>query len=700
MKHSFTLRTLSLAMAAMLTLPFAHAADSASPATVSEAVVSPQADLFADLVSRSLGVSLPAFGQELFSNTGSALAATSAPGDYVLGAGDEVVVKVWGGIDLEHRGTINNEGNLFLPKVGEVFLAGTRYEDLRVKMAGALSKLYKGVEFSASLGQLKAVQVFVVGHVAKPGSFVMPPFATSLSALMSAGGPTAKGSLRQVQVKRGGKTVAELDLYELLLSGNKAGDVRIQAGDVVHVPAAGPRVALSGAVNTPAIFEMRQGDSLASVLRYASGLSVTARTDTASVERIEQGKRRKVATVSLAEPATVHLNDGDVVIVPRISNEFVNAVTLRGAVANPMRKPFADGMRVSALIGSKDELIVSSYWDKRNSDVVRARAPGSEAQLKNDVQRAYEEINWDYAVIERLDRETLQSKLLPFNLGRALAREAEHDVQLQAGDVVTIFSKKDIKVPMAQASRFVRIEGEVARPGVYQINAGDTLRDVVQRAGGLTPDAYLYGASFTRDSVREQQQKRMQEAVERLAQAVETEVANAAQNALSPEDAAGAKAQAEAERNVVKRLAQVKASGRIVLEVPPAQVSLAGVDALPAIALEDSDRLVIPSRPSTVAVVGQVYNESAYLFNSAKTVGDYLKQAGGVLPGVKGKYLYVARADGSIARADESDRVQPGDTVVALDDVSKKSFAKSLKDWTQIFYQFGLGAAGINNILR
>jgi protein involved in polysaccharide export with SLBB domain len=339
--------------------------------------------------------------------------------------------------------------------------------------------------------------------------------------------------------------------------------------------------------------------------------------------------------------------------------------------------------------------------DRRRSDELRdPHATGEgEQRLRTEIKRNFDEINWDYAVIERLNYDDLTTSLIPFNLGRAvLEGDASQNVALRPGDVVTIFSKVDIQVPVAKQTQYVRLEGELVTPGVYQILPGETLRQLLVRVGGLTATSYLYGAEFTRESVRVQQQKRLQESLDRLSAEVERNAATRAQSA--PEAAGQAVAQAETQRRLLERLREIKATGRVVLEIPPDATRVASV---PDIPLEDGDRLVVPVKPATVSVIGAVYNQNTFIFEPGRRVGDYLQNAGGTTRDADTGRVYVVRADGSVSgkasgslfTAYTSERLEAGDTVVVPENLERYRFTRELKDWSQIFYQFALGVAGL-----
>jgi protein involved in polysaccharide export with SLBB domain len=587
--------------------------------------------------------------------------------------------------------------------------------------------------------------------------------------------------MRNIQLKRGNQVVAEFDLYDLLLSGDKSRDAKLLPGDVIYIPPVGPLVAVTGSVNVPAVYELRQSTVLFDLIRWAGGLATTAAGQKATVERIEDHKARKVEEFPLDMGGLSRsIRDGDLVTVYSLVPRFDNAVALRGDVAQPGRFPWREGMRVRDLIPDREALLSREYWVKRNQavgldknvtnilnqqaatgtrltveDLNQRRKPESELDAtigdtirrlqteseaarfldpnqtssavqitrlqdankgtleaaKSDAQRlinqikpSQREVNWDYAVIERLNRNDLTTSLIPFNLGKAVIDgDPEQNLALQPGDIVTIFSKEDIKVPISKQTQYIRLEGEFNSSGVHQIVPGETLRQLVARVGGIAPNAYLFGAQFTRESTRVQQEKSLDDALNRLERDIQRFNALRAQNVTSPEDAASLKQQADNQQALVARLRQIRPIGRIVLELPEA----AQIANLPELPLEDGDRFLIPSQPSMVSVFGSVYTESSFIYRPEKRVADYLSQAGGPTKGADAGSIYVLRADGSVKSKQqtgfftaslERSRLMPGDSIVVPEELDRTTITRALKDISQIFYQFGLGAAAVKVI--
>lgn len=662
---------------------------------------------FQDFVQKSTGKVLPIFGQDLFRTVPSTFAPLDhvpVPADYVLGPGDELLIRVWGQVSLNLRTTVDRDGSIYLPKIGEFSVVGLRYSQLQAALNSELSRVFKNFELSVSLGMLRSIQIYVVGEVRLPGTYTIGSLSTIINALFASGGPSKNGSMRQIELKRAGKTVATLDLYSMLLRGDLTQDTPLLPGDVIFVPPAGPRVAMSGSVNNPAIYELNGNASMKDVIGYAGDLSSTAGGVSAILERIDSRMTRIVAELPLEgeENLAKQLKDGDIIRFQQISPRFDNAVTIRGNVAIPGRYPWKSGMRVKDLIPNRDFLTTREFWETQNELVGRDSGPTKRAEpgaVKNEVQRMGAEINWEYAVIERRNKQDLSSQLIPFNLAQAIAGRSEDNLVLEPDDIITIFSQADLEVPTAKQAKFVRLEGEFHSPGVYQVKPKQTLRDLIEQVGGFSNDAYLNGAVFTRESVRIAQQKRLDDYIQTLEQSVERS-AGTQTAAPAREDALQAQQKLDAQHRLIEQMSQVKATGRLVLQLQPGASAL---DSLPDIVLEDGDRLAVPPRPATVNLVGAINNNSSIIYKDGKTVRAYLRLSGGIIEDGDKKNLFVVRADGSaVSRQDHREllsmKLMPGDSIVVPEKFNKENTIQALKDWTQILFQIGFAAAAVHTL--
>lgn len=710
---------------------------------------------FQKFVELATGRLLQPFGSRFFAEGAeSTLMSEGVPvsADYVVGPGDEVVLRAWGSIDVDYRSRVDRNGQLNLPRVGSFNVAGVRASDLEAHLRGQLSRLFTNFSLSVSLGQLRAVKVFVVGPAQKPGVYTLPSQSTLLSAVVAAGGPAPNGSMRKLSLRRDGKVVAELDVYDFLVSGDKSRDMQLRAGDVVVFHSVGPRVALTGATDTAAIYELRGGQELVGdLLRYAGGTTVLANRNRAQLERIDPSQARAARFVETfrldAAGQQKPLRDGDVLTLLMISPEFANAVTLKGHVAQPLRYPHTPGMRIRDLIPDREALISPDFYRRKNllvqvieedepmldepplrnadGSLATPQVPGAQRRnprrsaerdadlvvterAKRSPAALFDELNWDYAVVERLNARDLTTQVIPFNLGRAVLQgDPLNNIELLPGDVVTVYSQKDIRVPVGRQTRLVSLEGEVAAPGVYQLLPGETLKQLLTRAGGLTAQAYLYGLDFSREETRLRQRDNLTQAITRLQALSATQAAREAANRR--DDPANSAVSAAASQAQLARLQQVQPNGRIALELTPESST---VDALPDLPLEHADRINIPARPGFVTVSGAVVNNNAFLWKPGRTAGDYVKLAG-LDEAAEPSAMFILRADGTVSHANDSrglfgygglqkQPLYPGDAVVVPNQLDfetwGRALVRNLKDWSQIFSQFGLGAAAIQTL--
>jgi len=766
---------------------------------------------FQQMVAATTGRTLPIFGASTFAN---ALPSTFAPvgdiavtPDYVIGPGDDLRVQIWGQVNLRSSFVVDRTGAISLPGAGTIHVAGLRFDQLTDFLRSQLGRVYRNFDLNVNMGQLRSIQVFVVGEARMPGSYTVSSLSTLLNALFASGGPKPEGSLRDIQVKRGGKTIVHFDLYDMLLHGDKSSDVQLSSGDVIFIPPVGEQVAVVGSVRNPAIYELRGETTLEQVLKLAGGRTTIAVNSQARVERIYDHAVRSIMEVNLSEPTAFNVQDGDIVTVNAIVDRFKDAVTLRGNVANPGRYVWHPGMRVSDLIPNKDALITRSYWQRQNDlgqmtanyepeperNARGALLPGSlssnrsmsqngssqpsnstdtqsstETQssgasiqgaasqtvdqaptgtasnqalpasgqmpssasgpsnvgqqgtsntsvggnsvgealtggagrfpVKTDVVLRAPDIDWNYAVVERQNATTLRTSLLPFNLGKVILQgDQSQNLELLPGDVVTIFSTADIRVPTSEQTRLVRLEGEFVGAGVYSVKPGETLRQLLKRAGGFTPDAYLYASEFTRESTRRVQRQRLNEYADQLE--IQAATASAAGNAtaLNAQDAAAATAAASSAQTSIAQLRRAQPNGRIVLQLKP---DSRGVDSVPDLPLEDGDRFVVPRVPATVSVEGEVYSANAFLFKRGERTVDYLKEAGGPDRNADMKHAFVLRADGSVYSQQYGNikkaTIFPGDTIVIPPQLQRMSIMRNLIDIGTIVSQFGIGIAAIN----
>src|SRR6266850_2380760 len=421
-------------------------------------------------------------------------------------SGDEIQIRAWGQIDVDFNAQVNRDGTINVPKVGAINVAGIKANDLPAYLKTVFGRTFRNFQLTATLGRLRSIQVYVVGQAKRPGTYTVSSLSTLVTAVFAAGGPSTKGSMRSIQLKRANRVVADFDLYDLIVSGDKSKDAQLLPGDVIYIPPAGPMVAVTGSVKVPAVYELKQNTALFDLFRWAGGLATTAAGQKATVERIEDRRVRKVEEFALdMNGLSRPIRDGDLVTVYSLVPRFDNAIALRGNVAQPGRFPWREGMRVRDLIPDREALLSREYWVKRNQavglednvasilrqqsatgtrltveDLNQRRKPQSELdatvgdtirrvqteseaakfldpnqassavqitriqdvskgtielakadalRLVNQIKPSSLEVNWDYAVVERINRDDLTTSLIPFNLAKAVIDgDPEHNV--------------------------------------------------------------------------------------------------------------------------------------------------------------------------------------------------------------------------------------------------------------------------------
>ena len=679
-----------------------------------------QISQFQRFVQQATGQLLPLYGSSLFANPQTFRVDSSAPvpGNHIIGQGDEIKLQIWGGVEYAGSLTVDRNGQVHIPQVGTFLIAGTPAAQVEQVLRREIGKNFTNFQLSTSMGKLEGIQIYVVGQARKPGSYTLSSLSTLVNALFASGGPSAQGSMRHIQLKRRGQLVTTLDLYEFISQGDKNHDVTLQAGDVIVIPPVGPQVAVTGALDQAAIYELKTAGSstVQEILGLGGGMSVLASTHKALIERIDPTKTpaRQVENLLLdAQGMQSVLRDGDIVTLLGISPAFANAVTLQGNVAAPLRYQWFEGMKIRDLIPETNALITSDYYQRKNilvQSIDESQTKGAGKDVEKRVRSMVDQINWDYAVVERLDKKQLKTQLISFNLGRAILQGDEtQNLTLEPGDVVTILSEKDLKLPADRQTRLIRVEGEVIAPGLYEIQPGETMVDLIQRIGGVTPQAYLYGMQISRNSVRARQQENLNLLIRRLETQQQSEILYLMAN-RSSSDAGSSAALMQQQQQLTKTridaLRKLQSNGRVTLELNPDGLNLASLPDLP---LEDGDRIMIPATPGFISAMGAINNENVFIYKPGRTVGEILKVAG-LREEADKKEIFILRADGSIVGNATAGwfgsinglKLMPGDTIVVpekMDKENNRNFVmRQFKDITQILSQFGLGVAAIKAI--
>jgi protein involved in polysaccharide export with SLBB domain len=668
---------------------------------------------FQRFVAATTGQMLAVYGTSFFSTQPASFGPIDhgpAPGEMIVGAGDELRLRIWGQVNFSANLRVSREGEIYIPKVGAVHVAGLPFSTVSGHLRSVMERVYRNFELSVDMGEIHSIQIYVAGMARQPGEYTVSALSTLVDAIFLSGGPSAAGSMRHVLLRREGKTLTDFDLYALLVSGDKTGDVQLQPGDVLYIPAAGPQVALLGSVRRTGIYELRGEESIERLLDAGGGKTAIATGATVSVERIDEHAQRRAFTFT-GDPAGLAtlLADGDIVRINPIVSTYRETVTLRGSVANPGRFRWHEGMRLSELMPDRDSLENRDYWRQRIQLGIPAPelAPPGGAAARTEkpaaVQSPEAQTNWNYAVIERLNPATMTTSLIPFDLGKlVLDHDTSQDRDLKPDDVVTIFTQQDIQIPVKEQTTYVRLEGEFVHPGVYSVSSGETLRTLIARAGGLTDQAYIYASNFTRRSTQTIEQERLNDYTERMEHQLERNTLG-----LVGLSSGGAQQAMDVNRQLIARMRQVEPTGRVVLELRP---NSAGTNAFPDLHLEDGDRLVVPFQTETIQVAGAVASPHAFLYRKGATLGEILHLAGGPAREADRSRIFVLRADGSIRGRNSGQsifaadldfyklRLYPGDTVVVPEKAVHPSLMSQFMMWSQFLSQSSVSAVAAGQL--
>ena len=729
--------------------------------------VSQQADSQAEELPQK---QLKLFGYDLFAGEPT----TYQPGalvpvepNYSLGPGDELSIQFYGKVNDYFEQTISRDGSISFPKIGPLSVAGLTFAEAKGLIDRKVAEEYIGVNVSLSMGALRSIRVFVLGEAHKPGTYTVPALSTITNVLFLSGGVTDIASLRNVQLKRDGKVSSVLDLYDLLLSGDRSKDLRLQAGDTVFIPTIKNTAAIDGQVRRPAIYETKGRPTARQLIELSGGLLPKAFRNRATIKRVDSSGFMTALDIDLNSDTGLdtRIENGDLLVVGAVADEQRSVVTLSGNLHHPGQFLWRDGLRVADLIKDinalkpntdldfallrreqlptgkiitfyvdlgavladkkspwnitllpRDELMVFPYQEDRASTLETLLA---ELKLQSRIDAITQMVTingtvqspGDYPLTQDMTltqlvaaagglREQAYAKAIEitsFDFGDRQQMESSHrsidlaaiiagtqtDIALRPYDRVTVRTVPDYRETMT-----IELSGEVRLPGAYTFLRGETLSEVIKRAGGLTDSAHVAAAVFTREMLRQQEQQRLEEIVERIK--ADIAVVN-----LKGEKSVDA----ENEQRILQQLDSQKALGRLVINL--AAILQGSVEDIP---LKDGDSLVIPEYTQEVLVMGEVPWPSAYQYNPQLTITDYIKMAGGVDVKANKDRIYVVRVDGSVRMPANSGwfrlgrlAIEPGDTVVVPMDMDRQRPMALWREASSIIYQLSLGAAAIKS---
>jgi protein involved in polysaccharide export with SLBB domain len=700
-------------------------------------------DFFQRNVLIRTGLNLSSYGSDLFNVPDSFSPSQNipVPAGYAVGPGDRIQIQVWGAVDANIDSNVAPDGSVFIPKVGSIPVTGVKAGNLDRYLTQKIGKSFKNFSISSNISKVRSIQVTVAGYASQPGTYQLSSLSTLTNAIFAVGGPSPIGSLRKVELKRNGRIITTFDMYDVLLKGDDSKDLHLLPGDTIYFPPVGPRVAIYEGVKQPAIYEVTEKDKLENLVKYAGGYTFDGKHDKVILETINQNKQISANTYSLQQALGMSLSDGEIIHFFTATNTYVNSVAVVGSVANPTRMGYRSGMTVRDLIPNKEALLTSSYWNsyayntygkdnyitqlgveklnnlaqkdnkiKLGSDL---KDSGSSEQNTNDtfiigdnvlnagpLRIPEANINWSYAVIMRLDPKDFQVHLIPFNLSKAIAGDSANNLRLQPGDIINVVSSKDVRTSISQKTSYVFIDGEVMAPGVYEVPYGATLKDIINQAGGVSSNAYLFGLELDRESVRKRQQAALNQMLDQAQQNIYTQSAVMAGSSTQASQIQAQQFAMQQQQAFIDKMRKIKPAGRIVLGLKNSQVAMNDIPDMP---LENGDTVYVPAKPGVVDVVGQVFNPASFAYNDKYTIAKYIDMAGTETQFADTSYEYVLRADGTLYSRQQAGwfggfsnrNLNPGDVIIVPQQIQYGAAMQNLLNWTQILSNFGTGAAAI-----
>ncbi|MBI2524594.1 MAG: SLBB domain-containing protein [Candidatus Rokubacteria bacterium] len=547
--------------------------------------------------------------------------------DYVLGPGDDLTIHVWGPVDATVVRTVDRNGRIVLPKVGDLRVWGLTFSQADRLIREQLSRYFRGFQTSVTMGRLRTLRVHVVGEVCQPGVYTLSSLATLTNALFSAGGPTKLGSLREVRLLRNGHQVGTLDLYDFLQRGDRTRDFRLESGDTVFVPTVGGVAAIAGEVKRPAIYELRGQARVSDLVTLAGGITPSSYLKRVQLVRAQPNAERVTVDVDLSQyylkgdrASNPPVNGGDLVLIYRSDPRIYNTIKVEGAVKYPGTYELKPMMRITQLLPA-DKLLPEAQPER--VEIARRRP--------------------DLAV-----------EIIPVNLRKAWSGDQDQDVLLKALDEVAV--RTELK-----AASHVTLSGQVVRPGRYVIAEGERLSSVLDRAGGFTDRAYLRSAVFTREALQRVEKERLDEFVRVQEQRILAAASTTVVGADKDENASQQKA-LEAQREALRALAAKVAVGRMVVRLDAPEKLRGGPD---DIVLVGGDSLEVTEPPASVYVLGAVRTSTSVLWVQGASPEYYLNRVGGLTKEADKKELHIVKADGSAMSSFTKLRdIEPGDTIV------------------------------------
>lgn len=713
---------------------------------------------------------LELFGYDIFNYGADSFTPASdipIPADYILGPGDNLVIQLYGKDNQTLNLALDREGRIQFPNIGPVNLAGLTFSQASTRIDTIVSEQMIGVKASTSMGSLRTIRVFVLGEANVPGSYVVGSLSTMTNAIFASGGITKIGSLRNIQLKRRGKVVTTLDLYDLLLQGDTSNDSRLLPGDVIFIPPIGKTVGVAGQVKRPAIYEITKEADVQGALDLAGGLLPTAYMPASRIERITDAGEKTLVNLDLTSRSgrEFRIKDADVIQIHTTLDTMRDIVKLEGHVKRPGGFAWRKGIRFTDVVPSVDDMLANpdidvglilreekstrkisvhlftpaKAFDNPNSkhnpelqsrdtillfdyesdrsllleDVLAQLRTQSSFTEREKIVIAHGSVRFpgQYPISEGMtttDLIMLAGGLTESALGndgeitrysidenrQTLVMHINIDLDAQAYPLTPGDTLRVKQIPLWNDKESIVLLGEVLHPGTYPILPGESIVDVLSRAGGLTPHAYPEGAIFSREELRKLEEERLAA----LKNEIEADLAAEALNDGILNKSKVDSAQAE---QIIANMDAIKPMGRMVIDLPQILANPKLYD----FKLENGDVLTIPRFKPSVTVVGEVQYPTSHFFDKKLNPFDYIDRSGGTKENADKKRIYIVKANGSVYLPANSGwfkskdhNIRPGDTIIVPLDTDRVDPLTLWSSVTTIMYQAALGITALTKL--
>ena len=712
---------------------------------------------FKDYVYLITGQYLERFGSNFFSNDSQATVVNSKPlpDNYILDTGDELIIQI---DHLEVSGTnsylIDTNGVIFLPIVGPLKVSGYKLSKAVSLLKKHIGKTLKNASVNILNGKARLNNIYITGNAKSPGVFNSVGFHSFIDVIFLSGGPNDEGSMRAVDLIRNQSIIATIDLYDFFNNGVVADNITLIHGDTINYRNKINEVVTYGAIEKPAIYELRNNETLTDLIYFAKGLSPLANLSSSTIQRIiDDG--RKIIRIQKDKAYELQIMNGDIVYFDLVAPDLKNIVTVSGPSIIDKKFGWSPRLKVSDVIKTPESLISFKFnqnnngnksWITNNVSGIKedeykeneknalilnnssnssylSDATGLTDSFLNDslvdrynkidnildedekyrqskyIEKIFNEqnlnsIDWEYALISR-KKNNLNKEYININLRKAIIdNDPAHDILLLPGDRITIFDSNSL-LRKNNNELVIALKGFVNKPGIYNVPNGTSLAALIENYGhGLSVNADLNSIKFLRSSLKEKQK----ESIKLFIDTAESEFINSASDSLdqilNPLDSSTTVQIIQFKKNLLDKLKKIEPEGRLVLTKNTL---------LNNVFLKNGDTIIVPEISNHINIHGEVFGRRVSVpFKSKLSVTDYIKYSGGFTRAADTRSMFIVRASGEVLPAIKKGLIfnkyiplYPGDSIVVNSKLTDKNLGKELRDWSQILYQFALGVAGL-----